>query len=151
MSGGVLVEVEKESECGRMVVAIDPGDVHVGWAHWVRGEVQADEIDERECLERLVSLRAGDYVVAETFVLYPGQAREQSWSPMKTARLLGKIELICEQRGVEYSEQGADIKNPTRGHLRQRGIQQVGVGTHARDAELHLYRWMLQRGRRVTC
>lgn len=134
------------------VVAWDPGDEHVGLSGWLRGgEVYAREIHHTEAVGTFYGMvreaaRSGVVLVMvwEEYVLYPWAAVEQSWSPMLTAQMIGAFRFICESNGVQYAEQGANIKKPIAGQLRGRGIQRVGQGTHARDAELHLYYYLLK-------
>lgn len=133
------------------VVAFDPGDEHVGVA-WTSGDdrlVWAEELAATAAphwLQAWLESRPVVAVVIEAFVLYPGEAYAQSWSPMLTSQMIGVLKWIAEQAGVPHVEQGADIKRPTRGNLRGRGIRQVGTGTHARDAELHLWYYLLRHG-----
>jgi hypothetical protein len=100
-----------------------------------------------------------DEIVMEEFRLYDKNYEDQSWSPFKTVQLIGAIKWIAEDygpreeghcpvhgayRGIHVHEQGATIKKGTRAQLVPRRIMQVGSGTHARDAELHLWHRVLR-------
>lgn len=131
-------------------IAIDPGDIHVGWAKhapnpaWV---VTTGEWTPAECCDRLVELLTRneiEEVVIEEFVLYQQEYANQAWSPMKTSQLIGAIKLVCRWFQIPWVEQGAYVKKPTRAQLRGRGIEQVGKEIHERDAELHLYNRILR-------
>lgn len=49
-------------------------------------------------------------IVCEDFKIYPWAARQLSWNPVRTARVIGKIELMCEKANVELVLQPAAIK-----------------------------------------
>lgn len=129
------------------VVAIDPGDRHVGFASWFKLERLVYEVNAEEAVSRLEQiLRRGDMLILEEFRLYPHHAAAQSWSPMETSQMIGAMKLVAKQKGANVREQGASIKKATRRQLKARGIKQVGEGTHARDAELHLLHFLLREG-----
>jgi hypothetical protein len=139
-------------------LAIDPGDIHVGWAY-CRGvpeaaiytdHVTTGEWRPTECTTEIVHLMTKngiDELILEEFRLYDSpEGRDQVWSSMKTSQLIGALKLIASWFRIPVIEQGAYIKTPTRNQLRARKIKQKGVGTHALDAELHLYYRMLREG-----
>lgn len=127
-------------------LAVDPGDVHVGWALGAEGDgperVTTGEWTPRECLRAVRELCSEgwvDEVVIEEFALYPGRAAEQAGSSMRTSQLIGAIKLVCDETGVGWHEQGAYIKKSTRAQLKARGIG-LGKGSiHAKDAWLHYW------------
>lgn len=141
------------------IMAIDPGDKHVGWAYGLgktkklrtssikAGEWSADEAIAKIEVGLTGVFNTGDMdrrVVVEEFRLYPDKAQAQGYSDFETAQMIGVIKYICSERGIEVIEQGAGIKKPTRAQLKGRGIQQVGKGGHACDAELHLIHYCLK-------
>jgi len=144
------------------VLAIDPGDAHVGIASW--GGARPDDRDAIfdwegvlayeesaaravDLIDQILAIKSSDAIlVLEEFRLYPDRAREQSWSQMQTSEMIGAIKLVARRRGVKVVEQGASIKKATRAQLKKRGIKQVGKGGHARDAELHLAHYCLKEG-----
>jgi hypothetical protein len=98
------------------------------------------------CRDRLI-----DELIIEEFVLYDREYANQTWSPMKTSQLIGQLKFAARgprgSHGIEVVEQGAYIKKAIRRQLVARGIRQTGEGSHARDAELHLwYRVLRSRG-----
>jgi hypothetical protein len=126
-------------------LAIDPGDVHVGWAHhhpnpaWV---VQVGEWKPTECCNeviRLMTLDQVDELVIEEFILYEKDIKKQAWSKLQTSQLIGALKLIAYLFRVPVIEQGAYIKKPTRAQMRARGVKHQGKSIHTRDAEEHLY------------
>jgi hypothetical protein len=146
-----------------VTLAIDPGDVHVGWALHTDSGWDADgvphlivtgEVHNRDAATwldaQLKVLRKQHFpnqveVVIEEYVLYPGQDQKKTWSKHHTSELIGVLKHICGQYHVRWIEQGANIKKPTRAQLRGRGIRQVGKNTHEKDAELHLLYRVLRR------
>lgn len=136
-------------------LAVDPGDVHVGWAaaddNGVDSEIETGEVDASNALEFIgKKLRwarsTGRRVelVIEAYVHYP-HVTHNAWSPQETSEMIGALKYIAGQMAIPWIEQGADIKKPTRAQLPARGIRQVGSGTHARDAELHLWYRILKK------
>jgi len=125
----------------KCVIAVDPGGAHVGVATWHGGEeIDATEIDAEMWLplfRRMI--KSADVVIIEKFVLYPGKASAQSWSPMTTSEMIGAMRWIAAEATVEVVMQGADIKNPTRRQCKARHIQwKDNKSGHASDALLHL-------------
>lgn len=142
------------------VIAIDPGDVHVGMAEFEEGHcVQAWEETPAGALfyvaERLVA-NDFDALVIEEFRLYPWKAQQQAFSQMKTAELIGAFKLLWATNGqmivtgtvpnTIWYQQGAAIKKPIDKHLKARGVTMLAdenkAGGHARDAELHGYHFL---------
>jgi hypothetical protein len=123
-------------------LAVDPGDVHVGWCYgtldgWETGEWRPGEATN--AVVYFMTMDLIDELVIEEFVLYEREYSNQTWSPLKTSQLIGALKLIAHWFRVPVKEQGAYIKKPTRAQMKARGVRQQGDGTHARDAELHLY------------
>jgi hypothetical protein len=56
-------------------------------------------------LDRLIPLI--DFVVMERFSLYPWMAREQGFSEMKTAQMVGVVKWICRKQDVPVTLQDA--------------------------------------------
>lgn len=139
------------------VIAVDPGDVHVGVAVWdgKTKAVRATELANGSAVRQIAEMvRARQtlghrvHVVIEAFVLYPDKAKAQSWSPMQTAQMIGALTWLCEnQLFCGVSIQPATIKVPVRSQMRARGIGiSSGKSGHADDAVLHLWRYLLDRG-----
>jgi hypothetical protein len=130
------------------VLAVDPGDAHVGIAAWSRrGGIKSIEKDADVALAVLDVLLDQDWtcLVIEKFVLYPTQARAQSYSPMLTAEMIGALKWIASRKGTPVVTQGADIKEPTRRQCRARGLEWRDLRSgHASDARLHLLHYLLR-------
>lgn len=146
--GDTEVRLGRNEDWKWRVLAIDPGDRHVGLAWFTRQGRETAEVAAVELVEWLRAMlrQAGEgaVVVVEDFVLYPHAAGAQSWQQLPTPEMIGQIGLVVADRGLRLVRQGANIKKPTRAQLRGRGVRQIGRGTHERDAELHLWHWTLQ-------
>lgn len=146
-------------------MALDPGDIHVGWAlHTglpdLRQALTGEWRPKEACRAIKFMIQAGDVdeIIMEEYRLYDRKYEDQAWSPFLTVQLIGAVKWIAEDTapdrtwhcaqcgdgiGIHVHEQGATIKKGTRAQLPRRGIIQVGDGTHARDAELHLWKRVL--------
>lgn len=140
-------------------VAIDPGDLHVGWAEFERfgehGEwrcFNAEEITPEQTLERLWRARPGTWsaFVVEGFWLQPAEAPKLVGSELLTSQLIGAIRWVGVVKNTRVAIQSNQVKKPTRALLRRRAIARVAPatpGNHARDAELHGWHY-IWRGNR---
>lgn len=151
------------------MVAIDPGDVHVGVAGFGReGCKWAVEMTPAQCLVYVrEALLAAELVVVviEEFRLYSWMAEKQSWSDFPTAQLIGALKAAVSWFGGPWDEEGeawgygrtkdaiyvmqpASIKKPTMAQLQARKIKSVAkagkAGGHAEDAELHGWHWLMK-------
>lgn len=137
------------------MLAIDPGEVHCGFAYFRGNEcIEAGEWDPPTLLARVehdVTHDVVDEVVIEEFELYPWKSQEQGFSQLRTVRVIGALEYVCARFGrptLVVVFQKAIIKKPTVGQNTARKYKWVsrGHGGHAKDAETHgLYR--VQKGR----
>lgn len=151
-------------------LAVDPGDVHVGLAEFTRFEVNgpwictwAAEMDPVHFLPWFVERLRQDrweHVVVEEWRLFPQAAPMYVGSDMPTSRLIGAIHALAAfipDDGAWFDDpvhvwlQSPQIKTPTRGWLRKRKMQSVAgilrvTADHARDAELHGYKWLIDHG-----
>ncbi len=131
----------------KQVIAVDPGDAHVGVAVWRKGtDLKASEVDADKWLALFAKLvHSVDVVVIEEFRLYPSKAKAQAWSPMATAEMIGAMKFITSQAGKPVVLQGADIKIPTRRQCKARGLRwKDNKSGHASDALLHLQYYLLR-------
>lgn len=142
------------------LIAIDPGDVHVGWAEFRHDQGKWSCVNAHEdytpaqAADRLaVLIGRGDvrYVVLERFQLYADKAMAQVGSEMATAEMIGVVKALVRWNNedasvrspwangeVELLVQGAAIKKATRAQMKARQIPRLtNVGTHAGDAEEH--------------
>lgn len=155
-----------------MMLAIDPGDVHVGVAEFIRIDgiwtcTWAHEYTPDTFLPWFVEgIRSGKWerVLLESWKLFPEAAKLYVGSDMPTSRLIGAIKAIaafCAPEGAWFDEapkvilQDPQIKVPTRSMLRRRKLRSVakilGIPLdHAADAELHGYKWLFDNKERMT-
>lgn len=133
----------------RRVMAIDPGDAHVGMALFHDGVCGwVDELEPWSCLlllrDNLLDQQL-DVIVIESFQLYADKAMQQTGSSMPTAELIGGIKATVAWFGpeVQIEMQPATIKRPTlrimKGRKYKRRALVEKAGGHASDAELHGY------------
>lgn len=142
------------------ILAVDPGEAHIGFAyfeddakdwHLVTSWEETDRWEAIDTIRRYITEEDLDFLVVEEFRLYPGRTQAQSWKKMETSEMIGAIKWIvreAQRHGfiVSLVEQGANIKKPTRGVLKGRGIKRMeGTGNHAADAQLHGWHWILRR------
>lgn len=143
-------------------VAVDPGDVHVGWAVFTddnRGTrdwgawrcESAEEITPLDLLNRIISWSNPprpefNFAVVEEFRPYPTTIKALIGSDLPTARMIGWIELACHTSGVVLHKQPAHILKATEEMTKRKLITLMsrGHGGHAKDAELHGWYRVLQ-------
>lgn len=131
------------------IVAIDPGDSHVGIATWISGhdQVECYEVDAADAVSEIgkLILRLGvTTLVIEAFTLYGPQAQAQTGSSMLTSQLIGALKHMAFQHGTPVVEQGASIKRPTFAQAKARGIRIKSKSQHARDAGAHAVYFVLR-------
>lgn len=133
-----------------MIVAIDPGDVHVGMCtlgalsmpvQWEHRLVETTTPDM--CLD-VLRANSPDIVVVEEFRLYPWKAREQGFSQFLTCEMIGAIKLWHRwySPDTKLVFQPAIIKKPTFGIMKGRGIALTPGTQHQKDAEAHMYHYL---------
>lgn len=133
-----------------VVIAFDPGNIHVGVCTFVDGvyctawEVRPDQV------ANVIDLAKPDTIVLETFRLYPSKFQPQSFSDMQTPQLIGEIKAIAKAKKIPIVMQAAALrkvaeKSPwVRRHLKDIGKPK---SKHAYDAVLHnfYYRYFNSR------
>lgn len=148
------------------MVAIDPGDAHVGLAEFERKRggvwycVWAGEMTPEAFLPWLAEgLRQGRWrhVVVESWKLFPESAKFYVGSDMPTSRLIGSISALAAflpptsdwlDEPVPVVFQDPQIKVPTRSVLKRRKLRAIAkvlkvAGDHASDAELHGFKYLI--------
>lgn len=133
------------------ILAVDPGGSHVGVAIF-RGErcIDAFEVTPDELVNELfwrgTTLRHTETIVCEEFRLRRSAALSLVGSTLPTVELIGVLRHYCRVYGIAFVTQPATIKRPTAAQLRHRGVESLALrrraGGHARDAELHGYRYL---------
>jgi hypothetical protein len=125
------------------VLAIDPGDKHVGVASLNDGAFEwAVEMAPAELMERLLYSRPPDVLVVESYALDPARAKAQSGSAMRTPELIGAIKTLGEIKGFRVVEQQPSVRGVCeRSPFWKRICLEKGVdkikSKHARDALKH--------------
>jgi hypothetical protein len=147
-----------------MLVAVDPGGVHVGvavfkkkqrgWTCDWAGEM-TPVLFEDWLAEKLHNGEI-EILVVEEWKLFADKAAQQIGSHMETSQLIGSIKYIVRTADLHWPSkqlklewQSPNIKIPTRSVLRARGIKSTAKvlkvsGDHASDAELHGYHYIMR-------
>ena len=135
------------------LIAVDPGERHVGIAIWTRqGGMRSYELAPFLALEAIEKqfrpLRPGlpkrQQLVVEEFRLYPDKAGAQSHKRMATSEMIGALRWIAKKAGVPVEMQGANIKIPTSRQCTSLRLEWRTDSIHAQDARLHAYHWLLK-------
>lgn len=149
----------------RHLIAVDPGDKHVGVALFVRENdghpacAWAVEMTPTETADLIAGMLTRDelaMVAIERFTLYADKALDQVGSEMLTSELIGVIKYLVRVHneyvgggGVGWGQEvllrseGAHSKKAIRSQLKARGIERVGVvGSHTGDAEEQGWYWL---------
>jgi hypothetical protein len=132
-----------------VIIAIDPGAAHVGWAVFEKGlcmrAVEYTPDGAAFLLESILALETVETVVIEEFRLYSWKAQDQAFREMLTSECIGALKWICKKAEVPVVMQPASIQKPTAARLKAAGIKLTsrGQGPHAKSAELH--GWYFQR------
>lgn len=128
------------------LLAIDPGDPHVGLAMWQRETpddrwvcTQAKEVtpDEfRDIVQRFTSQRLVGRVGYEVFRLAGGQeAAQQKGSTFKTVEVIGIARGYCESAGISFDGCERGERRATLKRMRAIGWRfPPGSPTHVKDA-----------------
>lgn len=128
------------------LVAVDPGDLHVGIATWSSQEgIRSNEVSPEECCQFVDLLDEDWTLIVEEFRLYPTKASAQSWSPMLTAELIGALKWIARQKRISVVLQPAYIKVPTLRRCTAKRLEWKVRSVHESDARLHLFYYLLRR------
>jgi hypothetical protein len=138
------------------VIGVDPGAEHTGLALFAWGVearcVETATLKPWPAMDKLCSWLTDHTpvltVVYEEFRLYDD--KPLVWDDMATVEAIGALRWICRGFGVSTFRQGASIKKPTSGLMRHLGLRCTGQSGHARDAELHAWRWLLREGQYLT-
>lgn len=154
---------------GKRLIAIDPGDIHVGWAEFgvVEGQTRCLDAHEEwrpdqaaDALARSIGRGDVGVVVLERFQLYADKAMAQVGSDMATAEMIGVVKFLVRvhnedfdakspwsKHRIELIVQGAAIKKATRAQMKARQIPRLTKpNTHAGDAEEHGWCAILRGG-----
>jgi len=127
----------------KIVMAIDPG-LTTGYiisdGPFATNVFSVGEVQDFPALRVLLETYTPHIVVCESYRVYPWKAREQSFSNVPSAEIIGAIKDWCLSYDVQYIEQGAGKAKI----LNNRTIKALGLWDitknyrHARDAARHL-------------
>lgn len=145
-------------------LTIDPGET-TGWALWEDNrcvDFGMDPMDAFiEMLQDSCYVVGGDYphnggpwhgigaIVCEDWALYPDKLPSLGWDKCRTARAIGKIELIARNAGIGLVLQPAAIKTKALAAAAE-GIfaSPRHENRHSNDAKMHGVYWLAQNGQR---
>lgn len=93
-------------------LAIDPGE-STGWATFKEdGNLgQMGTLRGREPVYEKLSELAPSVIIMENYKLYPWLAKEQSWSPFETVRIIGAVEYYAYLHNAQVILQDPSIKS----------------------------------------
>lgn len=120
------------------ILAIDPGDVHVGLAAWDDVFQWAMEVEPDNLVDMLKSFQP-QIVVIESYKIYGAQFKRFSKEP--TIQLIERVKMFCEAHGVEYFEQDAPLRKigyASPYYKRHKAAYGLPKSEHARSALAHL-------------
>lgn len=132
-----------------MIISIDPGDSHVGFAVWEHGElIRWVKLSPQATISELESVQGLDIlstVVVESYRLYPWLAHQQGYSALKTPQLIGVIKYLAWKSGADVVEQNATIKAKAFAGMAMAGFTMPRTNQHVRDAIAHGW-WYITKG-----
>lgn len=148
---------EKPRDTPSRVLAIDPGNQHVGVAWFQRYDdgwncyAVAEETPWEFASSVDLWLQQGgvlDCLVVEQFTLYGDTAMTQVGQEFVVVQLIGILRYLGMRSGVPVHLQPASIQKPTQAALRVNHIKsrsrQHRAGPHAFSAELHGWYYILR-------
>ena len=128
-----------------MIISIDPGDKHVGFAAWEGGElVKWAKFSPQQTIAELEPFQGLDIlsrIVVESYRLYPWLAAQQGYSALLTPQLIGVIEYLGWKAGADVVEQNATIKARAFAEMEIAGFTMPKTNQHVRDAICHGWWW----------
>lgn len=131
-------------------ISIDPGDKYVGYASWDEEECTAAvQMTPAECVDTVYDLSQFGVIgllVVERWTLYPWLAAQMSHSEMWTSQLIGALHHIARRANIPFEKpQASKLKEIYDNQaLTRRLVRSIGHGKHARDAEAHGLRYVVQ-------
>lgn len=128
-------------------LSLDPG-TNTGWATFddLGNMLMWGTTHSKEPLYKVLDDYNPRVVVMEDFELFPWKAKEQSWSPFDTVRIIGAVEHWCWQHNVDLIQQRPNIKSI--GYM-WAGLQPPDSKNsmrHQIDAFVHGYYYLQKQG-----
>lgn len=98
-------------------LAIDPGETS-GWATFdeIGTLISMGQFKEKDFVEQTTELLHSDlkHFIVEDYVLFQHKAMAQTNArgrKLKTAKMVGKLEMLADMRGVPYTKQPSSVYN----------------------------------------
>jgi len=135
------------------VLAIDPGERHVGYViMWGFAVIEVNVLEPDPAVQWFWSMLDNaqlDHVVIEQWRNYGEQV---TWSECTTVEVIGAVKHKCLHRKIPCVKQPALIKRPGFARMRAHGFEMPDMSHiptdqrgHARDAVVHGYWWLLEQ------
>jgi hypothetical protein len=121
------------------LIAIDPGDEHVGIAVFEDGEYASSaEIRPEDLVSLLINVRH-DVIVIEEYRAYPSMAGARAFKKNKTSELIGAVKVLGDSHGSLIVEQEAALRKIAERSGAWKNLSEQGLirSRHARAAVLH--------------
>lgn len=143
-----LVKNARGAKYALTLLSLDPGST-TGYSYFSSSRLRyAGQVPGTpRYIEALLKKLKPDVVVYEQYRIYPWKTKQHSLSTVPVARLIGQIELLCDQAHVPYvSQMAMQAKGfATDAKLKKWGLYQVGR-PHATDAIRHaVYALLFQK------
>ncbi len=134
----------RDPDTTKSVLAIDPGEKRTGLALYdpdidTITTFSRDPWDEVGYVER--SITTLNVIVIENWVSYPHAQAGNAWRELLEVRIIGALEWVCKQHGIEPVFQSTNILIPARAIAKAQGYQWVGDNRDELAAEAHLYHY----------
>lgn len=130
------------------LLAIDPGET-TGWCLFNGLKLHtfsqlATKEEGYEAVLKLFAEERPDVVVVENYRVYGHMSNQHKWEELYTPKLIGGLELLCHQKGIQMFEQMAFQAKGfvSDDKLREWGFWQKGK-QHARDSIRHACYFLL--------
>lgn len=144
-----------------VLLAIDPGGIHVGMAMLRRDPAAklgwncTRAWEERpDTAANLVANHTAnqtiDLLVVEEWRLYAQNARQKIGNDFPTSQLIGVFKYLCRINGTPICMQPAQMRLAARAAVKRQGVafraNKDHTGGHSMDAELHAWTYVLRHG-----
>src|SRR5688572_9241667 len=98
----------------------------------------------RFCLEARRRHRQPSLIIEE-YRIYPESIAAHYGKTVPTAECIGAFKWIITRLGGQWVEQASQVKQPTAGMLKARGVKMLGSSEHVKDAQLHMWHNVLRK------
>jgi len=141
----------------KQVIAVDPGEKHVGIAvfkrqgrGWVINRLLV--LEAQEALSWLeMRVPHCDALIIEEYRIFPGA--QNTWSTGPTIEMIGVLKRVAYKAHVPVHMVKSATKAAARGLMRARGVMlqkadgvEAALQNHGEDAQGHGWRWLFKQG-----